>query len=1123
MAEDILENINSTDAVTIEIDVVESAMTELTTEVDALGNDVPVSTVEESVPFEVSIEEFAGASTSTKIVTNHTSSGPNQHTIGAITGLREELDSIKKPQTVYANRKYHANYFMWQDSIPTNAVGLFVAACDSIDKIRVCKSTDDVFGVTVPQAAFVGGQSDIARDHSYGLVINAGLASVQCESDVVVGDYVVPNDRGQAQKSNGKYGYLVTGLKDVPSDVQCVVISLTPSSILAQDMSNAVQDLTGRMDTAEYNIVSTGNVANSAYAMAQDAKESAEISSEYIEEKVADVLGRMDATEDTVENLNTSVESALTNAELAKTTANNAVSAAESIRSEAVTAANNALSEVSAVRQDLEAEIDQINSDLNTTNLELQATKEDLSATIDDLRLDTEGAMADFKNEVADTYATTTQLAAVKTENADAIAAVKQEASDTYATIESVTSLETETSKAIAGVQQQADTNKASLDAIATWQGETTESIAGVKQTADKNAADISAIATWKSGVEDEVSSIASIKTTADENRAAIEQLVKKDTELSTTIAGVETTANANKASIESITSWQSKVDPTINSVASIKQTADDNAAAIESLTEWQGTTNTSITNIKQQADANGAKIEALVADIDRYSVGEYSQAYGLTLEQAKSILAADSVYVPTVHHAEVYGDTYTQEFAKGYYYTWDGAKWVASTSTAVSFSNEYVVGTEQTPYWVVTDNDVVNNDVTYDLGGLYLWKDGAWVKVASTVDNTLSRAVSSVKQTADSVSAEVTNVKGDVANLTIRVGNNETSLQTVTTWKSTVEEDVSKIAAIEQKTNDNTSSIALVVSEKDGEEVVNTASIVTAINDDGSSISLNADKINFEGFTTFVRPSDIGEGGTTSIDGANIKTGTISAERLDLTGTLSVSAKKDLVNSVEIQYARSSSSADFVAVDGEAGEWSTTAPEWAEGEYMWQKTITTYADGHTEESDLVCIQGAKGSKGDQLYTWIKYADDQYGLNMSDEPDGKSYMGIAYNKDSETESNVAADYTWTLVKGQDTMACYIDSSSGTSFEQATTGTTILTAYLYEGANEIDKDGIFTYTWYARSKDGVETEIGTGKTLTVDIKNVAGQSVYFIADDGNEENTAVLYLARLGIMVLNKGV
>ena len=60
---------------------------------------------------------------------------------------------------------------------------------------------------------------------------------------------------------------------------------------------------------------------------------------------------------------------------------------------------------------------------------------------------------------------------------------------------------------------------------------------------------------------------------------------------------------------------------------------------------------------------------------------------------------------------------------------------------------------------------------------------------------------------------------------------------------------------------------------------------------------------------------------------------------------------------------------------------------------------------------------GPKGADGQQYYTWIKYADNASGANMSDSPSGKSYIGLAYNKTTSTESNVASDYTWALFKG----------------------------------------------------------------------------------------------------------
>lgn len=61
-------------------------------------------------------------------------------------------------------------------------------------------------------------------------------------------------------------------------------------------------------------------------------------------------------------------------------------------------------------------------------------------------------------------------------------------------------------------------------------------------------------------------------------------------------------------------------------------------------------------------------------------------------------------------------------------------------------------------------------------------------------------------------------------------------------------------------------------------------------------------------------------------------------------------------------------------------------------------------------------VQGPQGPQGQATYTWIKYADTPTS-GMSNFPDGKTYMGIAYNKTTATESSTYADYTWSLIKG----------------------------------------------------------------------------------------------------------
>ena len=902
----------------VEVDVPEFGATSNNMTMDEVT--VGVTTADSEETIEIDIEEAVGWAGGDNTIHDNLAGkdAPDQHPITSIIGLRTELDQIETLQTVYSDKKQQADYYLWYQNenegyaIPDNPYGLFVSLYPSTDNIVVCNGTSDVFGVTVAEAAFVGNQAYVqaeggtktGRDGNYCLVMHSGLVGVRCETTVAVGDYVMPNSRGEAQKSDGDYGYLVTALSDVGT--QYAFISLSAASTLAKKMADDVEDLSGRMSTAEYNITSVTNVANSAYVLAKDAKENADVNSAYIEEKVAEVLGRMDATDGIVGNLSESVNNACETAAMAKVIADGAVSSANAMKDEAVAKANEALVEATNTKKEVETKINEINTELDNTNLELQAAKESFDATIDNLKLDTEGQLADFKEEVSDNYATTTQLATVKNETSEAIAAVKQEASDTYATQEMLIAYEAEASKALAGFKQEATDTYATQEMLTTYKNDASEALAAYKTEVQENYATQEMVTALET---DTTKALTDYKQEVTDTYATQKIVSDLETATSKALADYKQEVKDDYATQEMLTNLETD---TTKALADYRQEVTDTYATQEMLTTFDGTTNTSIANIKQKADENGAKIEALVSNIDKYAVGEYSQAYGLTLKQTKEILPSGTVYVPTTVHSEKYtGYTdedetvhadYTREFSLGYYYTWDGTEWDASQSTAVSFSSTYFAGTTATPYWVVTIADVVKDNATYDLGGLYKWENSAWVKVASVADNTLSRAVSAIKQTADSVSIEVANVKGDMAGLTTRVGNAETSLSTISTWKSTVEEDVSKIATIEQKTNDNTSSIALVVSEKDGEEVINVASIVTAINDGESSIALDADhikftatadysviadNINMNGYVTISSLED--KNSITTINGAHIQSGTIISNNYieDVSGTM--------------------------------------------------------------------------------------------------------------------------------------------------------------------------------------------------------------------------------------------
>lgn len=63
---------------------------------------------------------------------------------------------------------------------------------------------------------------------------------------------------------------------------------------------------------------------------------------------------------------------------------------------------------------------------------------------------------------------------------------------------------------------------------------------------------------------------------------------------------------------------------------------------------------------------------------------------------------------------------------------------------------------------------------------------------------------------------------------------------------------------------------------------------------------------------------------------------------------------------------------------------------------------------------------GAPGSPGRPMYTWIAYAEDERGNGINSSPMGMSYIGFAYNKPSSTPNySDPSLYTWSLYVGKD--------------------------------------------------------------------------------------------------------
>lgn len=175
------------------------------------------------------------------------------------------------------------------------------------------------------------------------------------------------------------------------------------------------------------------------------------------------------------------------------------------------------------------------------------------------------------------------------------------------------------------------------------------------------------------------------------------------------------------------------------------------------------------------------------------------------------------------------------------------------------------------------------------------------------------------------------------------------------------------------------------------------------------------------------------------------------------------------------------------------------------------KKYIGQYTDFLPDDStdytkySWTLIKGADGEDGKPSYTWIKYASMPNGEDMSDNPDTVpwidtdgnticdtvgnpiylepeyvAYIGIANNKETPTESDDPADYTWTRYKGA-------DGENGSDGK--------------DGADGKDGKTSYTHIAYANSVDGK-----TDFSVSDSNRKYIGMYVDFAEQDSTNPNS-----------------
>lgn len=176
-------------------------------------------------------------------------------------------------------------------------------------------------------------------------------------------------------------------------------------------------------------------------------------------------------------------------------------------------------------------------------------------------------------------------------------------------------------------------------------------------------------------------------------------------------------------------------------------------------------------------------------------------------------------------------------------------------------------------------------------------------------------------------------------------------------------------------------------------------------------------------------------------------------------------------VLAIDVQYYLSTSSTALIG-----GSWSSDAPTWVDGKYIWSKTVTTLTNETTKESEPACITGGKGpsgsdgSDGDPGTSVSSITEEYYLSTSKTEPTGGSWV-------SEPPVWTTGNYLWTRSK--------IVYSNPTSTEY----TTPVCDSSWEAVNEIKPD---IDNAQQSASDAMQAVQDTQESINEDLADLSGK-------------------------------
>lgn len=276
----------------------------------------------------------------------------------------------------------------------------------------------------------------------------------------------------------------------------------------------------------------------------------------------------------------------------------------------------------------------------------------------------------------------------------------------------------------------------------------------------------------------------------------------------------------------------------------------------------------------------------------------------------------------------------------------------------------------------------------------------------------------------------------------------------------------------------------------------------------DGYTVSLDRDSGSFTADSNYHATNNTTQfsvnvsalQGTENINSVKIGTCTIKdAGGVEISsGAITATAASGNVSPVTITVYGGSGTPSFT------GEMATVAiPVYVEGDPN-NPNLTT---------DIVIVKtftisaSPQGAGGQSSYTYIRYASDNQGTNMSDNPsDSLPYMGIAVTNSATAPADASAYAPWTKylgedgTNGSDGVTYYIHSSNGTYFKN-TSAITRLTLHIYkaDGSEAEIPENLHWYKGDPNSQGSTDVTVAAHRSyIDLAAGDVTDTETYFVA-------------------------